>query len=533
MGRSTDDGGAGQTRRPRGGNRPAGSRQRQRLTLRAKIAAWTSVVVVAGLVTGVLAAYVKYREVWGSIRRVAVTDLGKRPPQYTSAVNLLVFASARTSGLTFHQQVAWHVGRDNGDAVSETLMIVHISPGRHRVTVVNIPRDTVVPIYACAKGRDWPGQQPDPNAVEQIGDTLSYGGPPCLWKTIEQQTGIRLDHFIELGYLGLVKVINDIGGVNVCLPYSVDNSYSGLTLPAGEHHINGVTFLKFWRTRENTGNGSDLQRIQRDDYLLAQALKKLLHAGLLSSPAGLLKVVGDAASSMTTDTGLSQSDLLQIGESLRGLSGTDVAFIEAASSTYPANPNWVIFAQPQDDRLFRAIAHDRNLPRPAAHQGAKIASAAPVLDARPASVKVEVLNGSGVTGIAGQAAAALTGRGFDVVGTGDAMTASGATDFTYTTPVIEYSSAAELPEVRTLRKQLPSATIRRDAGLARATISLIVGSGFTALALQPAAASSGHSRENSSGQPVSGLAGKFGGITGNASCRSDTGAFAGIYSHGG
>lgn len=345
----------------------AGRNDRPRRSRGRVVAAWVSSVVVAALVVGSLAVYLKYRAVWDSIRRVDVTqsELGRRPPQYTSALNLLVFASGSTAGLTRQQQLYWHVGNDNGDAVSETIMIVHISPGRHRVTVVNIPRDTVVPIYACAKGPGWPGQQANPGAIEQIDNTLSYGGPACLWKTVEQQTGIRLDHFIEIGYPGLVNVVNDIGGVNVCVPAAVDDADSGLRLSQGEHHIGGVQFLEFWRTREMTGNGSDLQRIQRDDYLLAQTLRQVRRAGLLSSPTRLLRVVSDAAGAMTTDSGLSQSDLVQIGESLRGLSSSDYQFIEASNVLYPPNPNWVEFERPQADALFSAIAHDTTLPRPA------------------------------------------------------------------------------------------------------------------------------------------------------------------------
>ena len=331
------------------------------------IAAWVSVVVVSALVIGSLAAYLKYRAVWESIHRIDVTanELGRRPPKYTNALNILVFASGSTAGLTRRQELYWHVGDDAGDAVSETIMIVHVSPGRHLVTVVNIPRDTVVPVYACARGPGWPGQQADPGVIEQIDNTLSYGGPACLWKTVERQTGIRLDHFIEVGYPGLVNVVNDIGGVNVCVPVAVNDSYSGLKLSKGEHHIDGVTFLKFWRTREATGDGSDLQRIQRDDYLLAQTLKQVLHAGLLSSPGRLLKVVSDAASAMTTDTGLSQSDLAQIAQSLRGLSASDYQFVQASTVLYPPNTNWVEFEQPQADALFSAVAHDTALPRAA------------------------------------------------------------------------------------------------------------------------------------------------------------------------
>src|SRR5260221_5930102 len=189
------------------------------------IAGWASIVVVSALVIATLAAYVKYREVWDSIRRVDVTanDLGHRPPRYlsatdTNALNLLVFASGSTAGLTRRQQLAWHVGSDSGDAVSETIMIVHISPGRHLVTVVNIPRDTVVPIYACAGGPGWSGQQANPGGIEQIDATLSYGGPACLWKTVEQQTGVPLHPFLGPGSPGQGDLVKDIGGGHAWRP---------------------------------------------------------------------------------------------------------------------------------------------------------------------------------------------------------------------------------------------------------------------------------------------------------------------------
>jgi len=155
------------SRAPRSG--PGSQRRlggvRPRYSRRMTIIGWVSVVVVSALVIVTLGAYVKYREVWDSIHRVAVTDLGRRPPtyasaKYTNALNLLVFASGSTAGLTRQQELYWHVGNDNGDAVSETIMVVHISPGRHLVTVLNIPRDTVVPVYACAKGLAGPGSRP-------------------------------------------------------------------------------------------------------------------------------------------------------------------------------------------------------------------------------------------------------------------------------------------------------------------------------------------------------------------------------------
>ncbi|MBO0804887.1 MAG: LCP family protein [Nocardiopsaceae bacterium] len=332
-------------------------RKRKRHVLR-----WISAAVVVIVAGALVAAYVKYKSIDDAIHRVPVTGLGKRPPAYgNSSMNILLFGSDSRSGLDHHQQVALHTGNttnSSGAGNTDTIMVVHISPGRHHVTVLSIPRDTMVPAYQCASGPGYPGQAANPGTTERINALLSVGGPSCLWKTVEQQTGIRISHFLEIGLAGFASVINDLGGVNVCVPFNVNDPVSGLTLKAGEHHIGGTTALAFWRTREDIGMGSDLQRITRDQYMSAQVVKGILSGGLLSNPVKLLRVLTDVAPYLTTDNGMSLMDLVHIGESLRGISGKDVQFVTAPNEPDPADPAAVRFAQPQASQLFSAIARD-------------------------------------------------------------------------------------------------------------------------------------------------------------------------------
>jgi LCP family protein required for cell wall assembly len=351
-----------------------------------------AVVIVSA---GTLAAYLKYRAVYDSITRVPVpsTQLGQRPPQYsTTSMNILVYGDDSRKGLTPHQQYIMHTGHDQSKN-TDTIMVVHISPGRHGVTVMSIPRDTMVPMYQCDGGHGYAGQQADPNSSVMINSLLQAGGPACLWKTIEQQTGIRIDHFIGIGMLGFLKVVNDLGGVNVCVPFNVNDPVSGLDLTSGEHHINGIQALAFWRTREDIGNGSDLERIQRDQFMSAQVVKGVLSSGLLSNPLRLLSVVTDAAASMTIDSGMTVSDLVSIAESFRNLSGKNVQFITTPNQAWPANPNRVQFEQPQAGQVFFAIARDVTVPKvsrtPAPPAGAQVLTMSPS--------KVKVLSGSGVS----------------------------------------------------------------------------------------------------------------------------------------
>ena len=271
---------------------------------------------------------------------------------------------------------------------------------------------------------------------------------------MEQVTGIHIDHFIQLEFTGVVKVVDDVGGVNVCVPQNISDKNSGLDITAGEHHINGLTFLEFWRARYSIADGGDLKRINRDDLLLAEMLRGIISTGLLSSPTRLLPVVDDAAKAIyATDSGLTQTDMLHIAESFRGLSSSNVQFIEAVTQPYPPAPAQVELVQPGDGQLFSAIAHDVALPK---KPRAKAGTAGPTVAA--ADVKVMVLNGTTVPRLAADTGATLAARGFQLMGTGNGAQSSGS--------VVEYPSAAELPAARTLAAQVAGATLRRDRAVA-------------------------------------------------------------------
>jgi len=457
---------------PRRGQSLPEPRKRSRHSLGRRITAWVAVSLAAILVVGSLGAYIKYRSVWDSIKRVDVVGLlGKQPPKYNNAENILLIGSdSRVNGNA----------KIGGNGVpgqrSDTLMLLHISPGHHEATVMSIPRETMVPILGCAASDGTPGQQAGSTGeLELINAALDFGGPACTWKTVEAVTGIHIDHFIELDFTGFEKVVNDIGGVNVCLPFAVHDPRANLNLAAGVHHVFGPEALAFWREREGVGTGSDIQRIQRDQFLMASLVQGIEHANLLGSPSRLLNVIRDTADAMTTDTGLDQTAMLHIAESLKGLSSKSVQFVTSPNVPWPPNINNVEFQQPQADELFNAIAHDTTLPTASKKPQAKAKPATPVVDIAPSQVKVEVENGSGVNGIAGTAASDLTAKGFTVVGTTDAP------NFGFTNSQIEYASSADLPAANTLKAQLSNSQLVKDPALTPGTIVLVVGSTFKGL----------------------------------------------------
>jgi LCP family protein required for cell wall assembly len=354
---------------------------------------------------------------------------------------------------------------------------------------------------------------------ELINAALDFGGPVCTWKTFESVTGIHVDHFIELDFTGFEKIINDLGGVEVCLPFAVDDPDSGLNLSKGRHHIFGPQALAFWRTREDLGTGSDLERIERDQFLMVSLLHGIEHSGLLHSPSKILNVVRDASDAMTTDDGLDQNTILRIADTMRGISTSQVQFITAPNIPDPDNDNNVVFEQPEANELFNAIQHDDKMVT--SNGGSKKSkkkskkSSSPTLDSvSPSKVNVQVLNGSGAQGMASQVGSDLTNEGFKVVGTGD------ANNFNYTTSIIEYAGSSDLPAADTLKSVVPNSEVEQNSSLTPGTVELIVGSSFTSL--NPAPSSSA-----SPGPSVSALGSADGAIKGNTSICQNQSAFVG------
>jgi LCP family protein required for cell wall assembly len=510
------------------------SRGIRRSTAR-KVVSCLAIVLAFVLVGGTLTVYLKYRQVWDSIDRIDVSaDLrGTRPPVDPNAINLLLIGSDSRSG----ENGAIGGSAGISGARSDTDMLVHIAPGDRQVVVLSFPRDSVVPILQCAPEDGTVGQTAEPGEIEQLNATFAYGGPGCLWETLEQTTGIHIDDFVELTFVGFEEAINALGGVDVCLPAAVDDPMSGLDISAGFHHIFGAQALAFWRTREDLGMGSDPQRIQRDQYLMAALLQGIERTGLADSPTKLLGVV-DALSAehgnVTTDSQLTPGRMLQIADDLRGLSAESVQFVTVPWVQYPPNPNWVQWAQPDAGNLFAAIAHDTSLPEIAARPRPKegrngkrgktgkkatqqavppTTTAQSTTTVQPSQVQVTVFNGSGVAGIATSTSAALSQRGFDVVGPPQ----DAATD-TYAQSVIEYDSAAELPAAQLLAQQVGTAAnvqLQLDPQLGSTVMDLVLGSTFTAL--EPVTGNAG----------IQNLAETYGGITGNVDICDDQSAFAG------
>ena len=311
------------------------------------------------LVAASLAAYVAYRNVVDGIRQVDVSHLlGKRPPQYsTASMNILVIGSDSRAGTNGQFGSAQAIS----GARSDTMMLLHILPQHHGAVVISFPRDSLAPIIGCqADGMGDPGQKAQPGTTEMLNATFASGGAACLWKTLEASTGIFIDHFVEVNFNGFQSVVNDLGGVNVCLPTAIKDPASGLNLTAGVHHVSGAQALAFVRER-HIGEGSDLQRIQRQQFFMAALLQQTDTQKTLSDVPRLYSIARDVAKTLTTDSGLSVTTMLNVAQSMKGLTSKGVQFTQVPVIPDPTDANRVLWQQPQAAQLFSAIAHDQSV----------------------------------------------------------------------------------------------------------------------------------------------------------------------------
>jgi LCP family protein required for cell wall assembly len=458
------------------------------------VAAIVSTVLVVGVS---LAAYAAVRNVYDGINHESITAqmLGNRPPKLNGSTNILLVGSDSRSGTN------GKFGRDVQGSRSDTTMLLHIAPDHSHAYVISFPRDSMVPVYNCLPDQQGhPGQTAAPTELEPLNSTFSNGGAPCLWRTLEHTTNIHIDHFVEVGFNSFKSIVNDVHGISVCLPFPIKNFQAHLNLPAGRQTVHGAQALAFVRLRENIGDGSDLQRIERQQLFLASAMQKIKQTNLL----GDYSVMKDAAHAVTTD--LSLTDMIGIANSMKGLSTQSVRFISVPVVDYPADPNRVVWEDPQAASLFSAIAHDNHILKAAK------AKAKPVPTISPSLVQLEVLNGSGTLGLASTTATGLANLGFNVIGTGDAPNG-----FSYSNSVIEYSSTAQLPAVNTLKKEVAGVQVKQVGSLQAGTLSLILGSKFAGLA--------GKTSTKARGPSVATLNSQ--GISGNQNICNDTSAFAG------
>jgi LCP family protein required for cell wall assembly len=210
---------------------------------------------------------------------------------------------------------------------TDTIMLLRLPHNGGTAYAISIPRDAYVSIpgyqddkinsaYGVTKART--AQHLVDGGDRDRGDVdrqSSVAGQKALIETVQNLTGVHVDHYVEVNLYGFYLLSNAIGGVDVCLRHSTSDSDSGANFRAGKQSVAGGDALSFVRQRKNLPGG-DLDRIVRQQVFLASALKKVLSAGTLTSPSAVSGLIDTARASLVTDPGLDVASLAQQAQSL-------------------------------------------------------------------------------------------------------------------------------------------------------------------------------------------------------------------------
>jgi LCP family protein required for cell wall assembly len=301
------------------------------------------IALIAGIVVVVLVVTVVASYFWVDSKLNRSVTLPAFSGQ-SDGTNWLIAGSDGRDGLTDKQIVEMHVGFDFGTSNSDSLMLLHLGSGRP--VLISIPRDSYVPI---------PGY-----GDNKINAALGFGGPSLLIQTVEGVTGLRINHFAEIGFAGLVGVVNDVGGVQICLSTALKDTDSGADFKAGCQNMDGEQALEFVRDRHSFAD-EDLQRMQDQRAFLKALLDKATSPGVYLNPFTALPFASGAASVITLDQGTSLYNLVQVGLALRDpLTGT-VPIANANYETANAG-DAVLWDQSQALELFNALKNNQSVP---------------------------------------------------------------------------------------------------------------------------------------------------------------------------
>ncbi|WP_435849885.1 LCP family protein [Streptomyces pristinaespiralis] len=277
----------------------------------------------------------------------------ERPtPVAVDAQNILLLGSDTRAG-----EGNSKYGRDEngGSQRSDTTILLHIAADRKSATAMSIPRDLLVTVPSCGK----PDGSRSKEQTAQFNWAFQFGGAACTIRTVEKFTGVRIDHHMVIDFRGFKDMVDAVDGVEVCLKEPIDDKDARLKLPAGPQTLHGEEALGFVRARKTLGNGSDTERMERQQQFLGALVKKVQSNGVLLNPTRLYPVLDAATKSITTDPGLdSLKDLYDLTRSLRSIPTEKVQFLTVPRQPHAANPNRDELVQPEADQLFKSLRED-------------------------------------------------------------------------------------------------------------------------------------------------------------------------------
>jgi LCP family protein required for cell wall assembly len=343
--------------------------------------------------------------------------------------------------------------RDGGSLNTDTMMIVHVPADGTKATLISLPRDSYVSIPGHGQSKLNSAYPTGYSATSGSADNKRAAGAQLLMATVQNLTGLTVDHFVQVDLLGFYRISKAIKGVKVNMCAAVKEPDSGINLHKGVNSIEGKQALAFVRQRYNfpDGNG-DLDRVQRQRYFLTAAFRKLVSAGVILNPIKLQHLLTAVQASIYLDDRLNPADL---AAQMQNLSADNIVGRTIPTDGFGTSDNGqsIVKVNPAEVKTF--------VNRLIGPVDSKLNQAKPVA---PSSVTVDVMNAGSFDGAAGQNADVLRHAGFKVGTTGTAASPSTAT-------VVEYRDGMQA-QAKTVAGYVPGARLQKVSSVSRVTLLL-------------------------------------------------------------
>jgi LCP family protein required for cell wall assembly len=283
-----------------------------------------------------------------SMNRVAALGDYQGRPAAAAGTNWLIVGSDSRAGLDTEDQERLSTGDAKGQR-TDTMLLLHLPDNNEKPTMVSLLRDSYV---------DIPGK-----GKNKLNAAYALGGPKLLAQTVETNTGLRLDHYIEIGFGGFAGIVDAVGGVEMCLDKPIKDPLAGIDLPAGCQELDGANALGYVRTRATPR--ADLDRVVHQRQFIAALMDKTTSPGTLINPFRMIPLLADVPDAITLDEGDHLHNLPSLGFAMAGASTGETVSTSVpigGSRNVPKVGASLLWDPAKSKQLFDALRNDTALP---------------------------------------------------------------------------------------------------------------------------------------------------------------------------
>ncbi|MFI9825305.1 LCP family protein [Streptomyces sp. NPDC052013] len=275
---------------------------------------WTALALVTVLVVTTVGTYF-----WADSKLNRDVDLSTviDRPEKGEGTNYLIVGSDSREGLSDEQKKDLHTGSADGKR-TDSMMILHT--GDNGPTLISLPRDSNVTIPEF-KGSES-GKTRAAMGANKLNAAYSIDGPTLLVRTVEFNTGLHIDHYVEIGFAGFANIVDAVGGVEMDIPQDIKDTKSGADFKKGKQTLNGEEALAFVRTRYALA-GSDLDRTKNQQKFLSALANQVATPSTVLNPFKLYPTMGAGLDSLVVDKDMGLFDLADMFWAMKGVSGGD------------------------------------------------------------------------------------------------------------------------------------------------------------------------------------------------------------------